>query len=748
MLVLRTIWQKSTCNLPSACAAPRHPSPWPHECAWHGYACAHLAKSTSYFGPPLVDSTPWLEQVAHTPRRPSPWPHWRAWGRMGRRPAPKPKAPGAPKVKAPDAPKSEAPEPRIYRYVTWNQKAKVWAVQRRGCPSPGSHPNQLEAAKLASKAFGMSLQELRLAGPEPAPGAPKEPKEAGADPPKRLYKYVSWHKASKVWVVQRRGSGNSPGCHADQHEAAKIASKAYGLSLDELLLGPGADTDMANPEPGPRRYRRISWHVHAQLWVAQAPLGKPSPGSHATQRGAALLAAKAWKVSLRCLSLDPKACRPSRKFKHVSYHRASKTWVAQLGGRRRRRLGSSRNQDEAASKAAGFLKRPLSELRLPKVQIAASCQPLEQQVVRFQQLWSTYGGDNPKDPKVPGDVADLTRRASRQGPTLLSKGSGLILPFLLAKYGPHRDIMEAAWADVAQRSLEADPVQLTYDVLAATLRKLHGQPLRQAWIENVGRNTTHHGGLIPFAIRSLGILRPATDKCGSIRLGQGGRCFHLEELGDILRLRISTMVSFGQAMLETRAPRTAQDWAQEVARLQQAAMGPPRVCGLLGPQSYRTLWVIRCWLLWCMRQANITHLRLPKDFSVGDFSRCVPDQKSWAMRLANRRASSPLVEVLAKLQYSGPPEFFAMYCCLWGCNRLRQQLEELGDKWLEVNKSTLLEARHLSPACRPLHSGTQNTVGLHVLDCSSVLPLFVSRLCCLGWSASLPRMSAPGLRGA
>lgn len=581
--------------------------------------------------------------------------------------------------------KAKAPERRIYRYIAWHHKAKVWVVQRRGCPSPGSHENQFEAAQLASKAFGLSLQELLLADPDP-----KE-----ADPPRRLYKYLSWHRTSGLWTVQRRG-GPSPGSHRDQLEAAKIASQAFGLSLQELLVGPADDL-----EPEPRRYRRISWHKGAQLWVAQAPFGKPSPGSHTTQRGAARLAAKAWQVSLRSLSLDPTARRPARKYKHVSYHRASRTWVAQVGGLGRRQLGSSRSQDEAANKVARFLKRPLSELRLPKVLTASSCQPLEQHVVRFQQLWSIYGGDNPKEPKVPGDVADLTQRASRRGPTLLSEGSGLILPFLLAKYGPHRDVMEDAWADLARRSPKADPAQLTYNVLATTLRKLHGQPLRQAWIENVGHNTTHHGGLIPFAIRSLGILRPVTNARGAIQLGQGGRCFRLEKFSDILRLRITTMVSFGRVMLETRAPLTAQDWVREVTRLQQAAMGPPRVCGLQGPQSYRTLWVIRCWLLWRMRQARITYLRLPKDFSVRDFSKCFPDQKSWALRLANRRPSSPLADVLSRLQYSGPPELFTMFCCLWGCNSLRQQLQELGGKWLEVNKSTLLEARRLSTALSP-----------------------------------------------
>ena len=147
-------------------------------------------------------------------------------------------------------------------------------------------------------------------------------------------------------------------------------------------------------------------------------------------------------------------------------------------------------------------------------------------------------------------------------------------------------------------------MQLSYDVLFTTLHTLHRQPLRQALIQNVGHMTSHHAGLFPLARRSLGILRPTTDKCGALQLGQGGRLFRTESLSDIMMLRISTIVSFGQAMLETRDTKTTHAWVKEVARLQHATMGPPRVCGLMGPQSYRTLWVIRSLFLWCMRHCQ------------------------------------------------------------------------------------------------------------------------------------------------
>ena len=84
-----------------------------------------------------------------------------------------------------------------------------------------------------------------------------------------------------------------------------------------------------------------------------------------------------------------------------------------------------------------------------------------------------------------------------------------------------------------------DPVKLTYGVLTMTLQKLHKRPLRQVWIDNVGRHSTHHGGLIPFADKSLGILSPAGLKTksapGILRLGQQGRPSRIQELNGPLR---------------------------------------------------------------------------------------------------------------------------------------------------------------------------------------------------------------------
>ncbi len=97
----------------------------------------------------------------------------------------------------------------------------------------------------------------------------------------------------------------------------------------------------------PRRYRYIYWHSTSELWVAQRR-GEPSPGSHANQLAAAKLAAKAWHVPLSDLRMLPKGTW-RRQYKHVTYHKKSKTWTARCRGKN---LGSNTSQAVAATMVA------------------------------------------------------------------------------------------------------------------------------------------------------------------------------------------------------------------------------------------------------------------------------------------------------------------------------------------------------------------------------------------------------------
>lgn len=590
-----------------------------------------------------------------------------------------------PKAQPPKAKATQQPQ-RLFRYVTWCAKRKVWQARRFGRPCAGRHADQHEAAKLAAKAYGFSLEELQLKPAEPAASS----STCSHGPTLRLYKYLTWHKLAGEWQVQRKGYP-SPGRHFNQHEAAKLASQAFKIPLHKLQLYPKAGV-----MPKERLFKHVYWHTRDQLWYVIAPGGQTCPGSFATQHGAAQLAAKVWKQPVGKLRLRGH-CQPGqqkRQYKFVSYHKRSKTWIAKSN---KSWLGSSTSQKKAVACAAKALKCSPAELQLSNSGVARQ-QSLDEHIVRFQQMWPLFRGTCPHRPKVPGDLADLMSRGGGQSLALLEQCAGLIVPFLLAKYGPHRDSMEAAWIEQTSKQPKADAVQLVYDVLVATLQKIDGTKLRPCWVESVGRNCAHHSGLIPFANTSLGILQPSPKATkGTLRLGQEGRHFLVEELTPTVRSRLSTLVSFGQALLTAKVPKTVQSWASTTKTLQQAVMRKPGTCGLSGPKAYRTLWVIRSWLIWRMRRAGVMQLQVPKACMASEFAKLFPDQKAWLLKLAGKgkASSTPAINVFAKIGYTGPPELFSMFTCLWGGSNLRKQLQALPPNWLEVNRPTLLRARFL-----------------------------------------------------
>lgn len=369
--------------------------------------------------------------------------------------------------------------------------------------------------------------------------------------------------------------------------------------------------------------------------------------------------------------------------------------MAQLNGKV---LGSNAAQVVAASLVAQALRVPLSTLRLPKA--CGVMEKHQQHVARCQQLSCVYLGCNPMEPKVPGDLAYLFRQGRL--PFLSSHGAGLVVPFLLAKYALHRDAVKAAWTEFSPKSSkspkEVDPVEVAYTVLRGALHKLQGKPLSQAWLDNVGRNTTHHSGLITFAKHSLGMLRPVGANAGRaevLRFGQGNCPVKLEALTPSLRQKLSTLVALGRALLACKAPKTVDGWACELEHFQRTVHAQD-VCGFKSPEAYRTLWVARTWLIWRMRQERCRYLRLPAGHSVADFAKLFPDQNSWLLRLAGPRNISrhniTAEELFEKVGYNGPPELFSMFTCLWGDKDLRQQLHQLGPSWIPANLTLLRKA--------------------------------------------------------
>jgi hypothetical protein len=82
--------------------------------------------------------------------------------------------------------------------------------------------------------------------------------------PCRLYTHVSFNQKSSTWVVQRHQKFICS--HPDQHQAAKMAAKEFGVTRKSLLL------ENANQSPAQHKrsaYKYVCYHARRRLWYAQ-----------------------------------------------------------------------------------------------------------------------------------------------------------------------------------------------------------------------------------------------------------------------------------------------------------------------------------------------------------------------------------------------------------------------------------------------------------------------------------------------
>ena len=442
------------------------------------------------------------------------------------------------------------------------------------------------------------------------------------------------------------------------------------------------------------------------------------------------------------LRLQLSAASRTRHYKHVHYHNKSKTWVAQQHGHPS--LGSHPCQHAVARLASKAFKLPLEQLRLRSKQ-RASLESKARLQQRFADMWQIYRGTDPDHPSIPGDLADISQRASLRSPQLLTQAPGLIVAFLLAKYKLHRDATEMAWAKVSKRHPSSnDPVQDMFDVWQVALRELHAKAVPKAWTTNIGRNTTHHFGLIVLAHRSLRLIRRVRRWTpGTLLFGQEQKPFRLTKLCKSLRARLQSHLDFGHALMKIRAPSSIDDWEQAVKTLQEALVahrvkGQTLIAGFVRTRSYRTMWVIRTWLIFRMRLAGV--LRLTNmACSLSRFSNICPDQKKWIAKVAGRgnglkctqafldsakcpsfskralhaQAAFKTDTLPANLcRYDGPPECFSMFACLWGDAGLLQHLQQHPDSWLADQQEAMIKAH--TALQRSCQEASQTCLGEHM----------------------------------
>jgi len=462
--------------------------------------------------------------------------------------------------------------------------------------------------------------------------------------------------------------------------------------LLSLRMGVKAVPDNLRPRTGERRrYKFVYWLPKRGKWIVKCR-GLSSSGLLAsTQDHAAKLAAKALRCTVQSLLLlsqrGPPKTQPPRHFRNVCWDPTRNKW------RVRHVLSQPRfaTEQEAARVASRATKVGLAEMQLPCPKRTRR-DTIDDLRRPFGQLMRVYSTSDPKQPCVPGDLRDLL---SRPPPTCMVPG--MLVPFVLSKFGPHRDAL--ALAGKQSQPKTAGVADVLHSQFSAAVRALSGKRVNASWTQNVGRKNCHHSGLIMFFWKALGFLRPARKHDGKedvVRLGLQQRRFRVCKLDPALRTKLESLDAFGQALLRAVPPKTAEQWEEEVAKLQLALKGPPRVAGFSnGDSSYRSLWLIRCVLIWKMRAAGISHLRAPAcAITVRRFAALFPDQRGWILRLARPRHQHMQVgELFKALSYRGPPELFSMFTCLFGDTDLTAFLQTKPKEWLETHCAAIVKAR-------------------------------------------------------
>jgi hypothetical protein len=502
----------------------------------------------------------------------------------------------------------------------------------------------------------------------------------------RKYKYIYFHKTSRLWQAVRRGYPTI--CHVSQDQAACSTAKAWKLRRSTLELH---DISKSEPSQEERKYKFIYFHSASLMWQSVRRGFKSV--AHSDQDHCAWLAARSWGQSRSDLKLQVRErddTVPMQKFRHVTWHSSKKVWVVQVASGSEY-VGCSSNMLKAVDIACKVLKCKRQALELSTRRRA--CSTSTDLCKRFAVMMKVFAGVRCTDPPmVPADFAHLMVKAgAKKKDRVIEGGAGVAFPFIISKFPAHRDAIERSTSGAGKCAEDK-----LYNRLVAASEKMSGHALNKALVRNIGRKNMHHGTFVMFASKGLGLLRrvkgaikkpTSATKC--LKFGTEGR-YEVKDMSKILKLKLTAMIGFDAALAATKPPRTITDWRRELDRLQKVMLGPPQMPGCSG--AYRGVWAIRCGLIYLMRRAGINKLEL-EGCTVRDFLGNFPDQKQQVLAVAGGKhmVHRLMQDVLSDTGYVAPPELFTMYACLFADS----SVQKLSTAWL-VENSAMLRSKCLS----------------------------------------------------
>ena len=443
-----------------------------------------------------------------------------------------------------------------------------------------------------------------------------------------------------------------------------------------------------------RKYRHIFRHRMREVWQA-VRRGFPAVAVSASQEQVALAAARAWGVKKESLMLavrkpnKNKMKNPLQRCRHVTWHSKALVWVVQHN---QTYVGSSSDHGKAVSMAKKYFKIPQHKLELEKPRRHGN--NAGDTSKRFMLLWHIYGQSGHM---LPLDAAHLLGSAANKFVSTC-KVDGAILPYLLAKFPCHRK----AVATTCQQHTSGDEVRVLYDVLVQATCAIACENPPEEQMRNLGRRNQHHASWAVLMSKSLGLLQKATRKRGPqvVLLGKNKAAYHIKPLDKALQNLLSTWCKFGKELRKSATPSTCKMWNSECIRLQKV-IKDERTTGLLG--NYRGLWSIRCYLLQQMRLAGKIELREFHNVSVKDFTQAFPDMKKQALAMASGDGKALMVDVVDRVQYTGPIELFTMWCCLFQDSAVAT----VPTPWIQEHRDLISKicSQYCKEHCFPPHPG-------------------------------------------
>ena len=190
---------------------------------------------------------------------------------------------------------------------------------------------------------------------------------------------------------------------------------------------------------------------------------------------------------------------------------------------------------------------------------AASGEGLSMEI--FRAMYNLYEGQIADGMRYfPGDVENLF---AVEAQSQMVERPGMIVPFVLAKYGPHREAILAA-CEVASRGRNNSPQMLglsgvedLYNILVDSLIRMSkiSHADLEVWTRNVGRNM-RGVGLVNYCRATLGLISKSSGSGEtSYCFGKSATAYTITPFSVLTlaqKAKLDSLIGTGRALLEVR----------------------------------------------------------------------------------------------------------------------------------------------------------------------------------------------------